>query len=110
MGTAHEFTTRIRSFAECQRLNQVSKECGQVVVIDRNGNYEPGLFRIGSHCGLHSGRTLCLAYRPSRFEMICQEVSATFILPRSPPPPFFRQTTAIIFSLILTGVFLHVYL
>ena len=35
MGTAHEFTTRIRSFAECQRLNQVSKECGQVVVIDR---------------------------------------------------------------------------
>lgn len=38
MGTAHEFTTRIRSFAECQRLNQVSKECGQVVVIDRNGN------------------------------------------------------------------------
>jgi hypothetical protein len=41
--------------------------------------------------------------------MICQEVFATFILPRS-PPPFFRQTTAIIFSLILTGVFLHVYL
>ena len=36
MGTAHEFTARIRSFAECQRLNQVAKECGQVVV--RNGN------------------------------------------------------------------------
>ena len=32
MGTAHEFTARIRSFAECQRLNQVAKECGQVVV------------------------------------------------------------------------------
>lgn len=41
--------------------------------------------------------------------MIRQEVFSTFILPRS-PPPFFRQTTAIILSLILTGVFLHVYL
>lgn len=30
--------------------------------------------------------------------------------PRSPPPPVFSSTTAIIFSLILTGVFLHVYL
>lgn len=38
MGTAHEFIARILSFAECQRLNQVAKECGQVVVIDRNGN------------------------------------------------------------------------
>ena len=33
-----EFIARILSFAECQRLNQVAKECGQVVVIDRNGN------------------------------------------------------------------------
>lgn len=38
MGTAHEFIARILSFAECQRINQVAKECGQVVVIDRNGN------------------------------------------------------------------------
>lgn len=41
--------------------------------------------------------------------MIRQEVFAMFILPRS-PPPFFSSTTAIIFPLILTGVFLHVYL
>ena len=41
--------------------------------------------------------------------MIRQEVFATFILPRS-PPPVFSSTTAIIFSLILMGVFLHVYL
>lgn len=38
MGTTHEFTARIRSFAECQRINRVARECGQVTVIDRNGN------------------------------------------------------------------------
>ena len=41
-------------------------------------------------------------YRPSCLEMIRQVVSATFILPRS-PPPFFRQTTAIIFFTYLNG-------
>ena len=38
MSTRHEFTVHIRSFAECQRINQVVKECAQVIVIDRNGN------------------------------------------------------------------------
>lgn len=41
--------------------------------------------------------------------MICQEVSATFILPLSPPPFFFVKPPQS-FLLILTGVFLHVYL
>lgn len=71
MGTAHEFTARIRSFAECQRLNQVAKECGQVIVIDRNGNQ---------------------ASAKSLLSLMSLDYSA------------------IIFSLILTGVFLHVYL
>lgn len=38
MSTQHEFTARIVSFADCQRINHVAKECTQVVVIDRNGN------------------------------------------------------------------------
>lgn len=85
MGTAHEFTARIRSFAECQRLNQVSKECGQVVVIDRNGNQ---------------------ANAKSLLSLMSLDYSASVRIVAST----FSSTTAIIFSLILTGVFLHVYL
>nr|DAG67695.1 MAG TPA: hypothetical protein [Caudoviricetes sp.] len=38
--------------------------------------------------------------------MICQEVSVTSILPRSPPLFFAKPPQS--FLLILTGVFLHV--